>query len=117
MAKFYEKKILYIGDSAHSIHPIAGQGWNLGLRDIKALYSLALEYQKLGIDLGKDQFCKNYNNACYGDSFRMYQITDKLNWFFMKDNLIANNIRAFGFGIIQKNNLIKSKIVNFAMGI
>jgi len=114
--KFYEKRVLYIGDSAHSIHPIAGQGWNLGLRDIKKLYNLAKEVKKIGITIGSKKFCKDYNENCYYDAFRLYQITDKLNLFFKSNSFISNNFRSLGFDFIEKNNFIKKQITNFAMG-
>ena len=44
---FYENRVLYLGDAAHSIHPIAGQGWNLGMRDVKKLFNLAQKYKYL----------------------------------------------------------------------
>ena len=57
--KFYDNKTIYVGDSAHSFHPIAGQGWNLGMKDIENLYEICLDYKRLGIEIGNDNFCKN----------------------------------------------------------
>ncbi len=115
-SRFYEEKVIYIGDSAHSIHPIAGQGWNLGLRDIKNLFYLSKEQINYGLEIGTKQFCKKYNEQCYYDSFRLYQITDKLNGLFKFDNLLINFFRGCGFNIIQKNKILKKYITNFAMG-
>jgi len=114
--KFYEKRIVYVGDAAHSIHPIAGQGWNLGLRDVMKLYMLLNEYINLGLEINTIEFCKKYNQECYYDSYILFQITDKLNSLFMVNNKIINSIRGIGFNIIQKKTLIKDKISNFAMG-
>ena len=114
--KFYEKRVLYIGDSAHSIHPIAGQGWNLGLRDIKNLYNLAKETNMLGISIGSKQFCIDYNEKCYYDAFQLYQITDKLNLVFKNNSLLLNQLRPFGFNLIEKNSFLKKQITEFAMG-
>ena len=47
--KFYNKRIVLVGDSAHSIHPIAGQGWNLGMRDVKYLVETLYESKKFGV--------------------------------------------------------------------
>ena len=115
--KFYENRLVYVGDSAHSVHPIAGQGWNLGLRDIKKIYFLIKEFQALGLEIGTKQFCKSYNQKTYYDSYRLFQITDKLNSFFMLDNKITSIIRNIGFGIIQKKPNLKKQISNFAMGL
>ena len=115
-SKFYEKKVLYVGDAAHSIHPIAGQGWNLGLRDIKNLYYLSKDMKKLELSIGTNQFCKEYNEKCYYDSFRLYQVTDKLNGIFKQNNFFINSSRAIGFNIIQRSKRLKKFITNFAMG-
>ena len=114
--KFYEKQIVYIGDAAHSIHPIAGQGWNLGLRDVKKLYKMISEYTFLGLEINTQEFCKKYNQECYYDSYRLYQITDKLNSIFMLNNNVIHIIRGTGFDLIQNKSAIKNKITNFAMG-
>ena len=115
-SRFYEKKIIYVGDSAHSVHPIAGQGWNLGLRDVKNLYYISRDVRNLGLDIGTYEFCKKYNEKCYYDSFRLYHITDKFNLLFKLDNYLINSFRGIGFNIIQKNKNLKKIITNFAMG-
>ena len=114
--KFFEEKLIYIGDAAHSIHPIAGQGWNLGLRDVGKLHALTRQYANLGLDIGTERFCKLYHNDCYYDSYRLFQITDKLNSIFMSESKILSSFRNFGFGIINKKDNLKNKITNFAMG-
>ena len=55
--KFFNKRLIYIGDSAHSIHPIAGQGWNLGIKDVKHVMNLCKTSE---LDIGDENFCKNY---------------------------------------------------------
>ena len=115
-SRFYENKIIYLGDSAHSFHPIAGQGWNLGLRDLKKLYYLSKKTKENGLLLGSKDFCKNYNQNCYYDSFRLFHITDKFNSLFKLDNFVFTSFRSLGFAIIQKNKKLKKIITNFAMG-
>ena len=88
--KFYDKQIVYIGDAAHSVHPIAGQGWNLGLRDVKKLYYLIEKHTSLGLEIESRQLCEEYHQACFYDAFRLFQITDKLNSLFMVENRILN---------------------------
>ena len=115
--KFYDKRLVFIGDSAHSIHPIAGQGWNLGVRDIKNCYQVLSEAQTLGLDIGSVFVCKKYNDLCYNDAFNLYQITDKLNSIFINDSFLVNSIRSLGFNFIEKNKKIKKFITNYAMGV
>ena len=46
-------RVVFVGDSAHSVHPIAGQGWNLGIRDIHSLFKVLKEGKELGLELSK----------------------------------------------------------------
>ena len=116
-SKFYEKRFIYIGDSAHSFHPIAGQGWNLGMKDIETLYELAKQHKLLGADIGNNSFCKDYHDNTFFRAYRLYQITDKLDSVFQNNASISNFIRYFGINLIQKNKKIKNLISDFAMGI
>ena len=115
--KFYHDRTVYVGDAAHSIHPIAGQGWNLGLRDIKSLTTILKKSKAKENEIGTTKFCKTYNDLCFYDAYRLFEITDKLDWVFKKDQPYFNFVKKFGFNIISKNKSIKNKIVNFAMGI
>ena len=114
--KFYHDRTVYVGDAAHSIHPIAGQGWNLGLRDIKSLTDILKKSKNKEIEIGTTKFCKIYNDLCFYDAYRLFEITDKLDWIFKKDQSHLKFVKKLGFIIINKNKTIKNQIVNFAMG-
>ena len=114
--RFYEKQVVYLGDAAHSIHPIAGQGWNIGIRDIKNLLEVSKNNLKLGLELGSNTYCKEYNDKTFYDAFVLFQLTDKLNSVFLSDRFLINRFRSTGFKIINKNLPIKNHISNFAMG-
>ena len=113
---FFGSRLIFIGDAAHSIHPIAGQGWNLGVRDIKSLSESIIEGMSLGLDPGSEHICKKYNDARYFECFCLYQITDKLNSIFIDDNFILKNLRKIGLEIINNNRKINNMISNYAMG-
>ena len=115
--KFYDGKTIYIGDAAHSFHPIAGQGWNLGMKDVENIFNLIKKYNSLGINLGNNNFCKEYHNENYFNAYRLYQITDKLDNLFRSQNTIFNIGRSVGLSIIQRNSKIKNLISDFAMGV
>ena len=115
--KFYHDRTVYIGDAAHSIHPIAGQGWNLGLRDIMSLKNILKKSKNKKNEIGTSKFCKIYNDLCFYDAYRLFEITDKLDWIFKKDQHYLKLVKKLGFNIINKNKTLKNKIVNFAMGI
>ena len=116
-SKFYESRTIYIGDSAHSFHPIAGQGWNLGMNDVQNLFNLASYYKSLGIDLGDSFFCKKFHNNNFHNAYRLYQITDKLDSIFQIQNIIFRLGRQTGIKYINNNTKFKNLISDFAMGV
>ena len=116
-SKFYEERTVYIGDSAHSFHPIAGQGWNLGMQDLESLYNLVKKYNSLGLELGDDVFCKEFQKNNFFKAYRLYQITDKVDSIFKLDNSIFNHARFVIINLIEKSKNLKNQISDFAMGV
>ena len=114
---FVNKRIIYVGDSAHSIHPIAGQGWNLGIKDIKNLEFICKNLSFNKEEIGNEVFCKKYNSMSYKNAFQLYQITDKLNSHFKINDKIYRLLSNAGFGFIENNQQIKNKITKYAMGL
>ena len=57
-----------------------------------------------------------YNDSCYYDAYRLFEITDKLDWIFKKDQSYFKFLKKVGFNILNKNTIFKEKIVKFAMG-
>ena len=115
--KFYSERVVLIGDSAHSIHPIAGQGWNLGARDIKYLAEALNEYRNLGLDLGSLELLKNYDDNRFADVASMLFITHNLNKIFLSKSKFVNSLRSLGFDYINSRKKITNSLVNYAMGI
>ena len=111
---FINKRLIYIGDAAHSIHPIAGQGWNLGVFDVKNLFKI---FKKKESPIGSDLFCKNYNHLSYNKAFQLYQITDKLDLHFKNNIKIYRLLSSLGFGFIENSTEFKNKITKYAMGV
>ena len=77
-AKITDQRLALIGDAAHGIHPIAGQGLNLGLRDVGALVEVLAEGARIGLDPGDAQLLKRYENWRGLDSFMVALATDGL---------------------------------------
>ena len=115
--KFSEEKTIYVGDAAHSFHPIAGQGWNLGMDDVDSLTKLIKNYNLLGLEPGESSFCSEYHRMNYFKAYRLYQITDKLDKIFRVQNPLISYGRIFGLNLIQKNKKIKNIISDFAMNV
>ncbi len=114
---FYNKRLIYIGDAAHSIHPIAGQGWNLGIKDVKNINFLCKQMVSKKTEIGDEVFCKKYNSLSYKNAFQLFQITDKLNLHFKIQKKIYRKISNLGFGFIQNNKTTKESITKYAMGL
>ena len=113
---FYSDRVVFVGDSAHSVHPIAGQGWNLGIRDIHSLFKVLKEGKELGLELGNNTVLRKYNNKTFYDAFILYHITDKLNSVFSVENILVKKLRNLGIDYIDNNKTINSLIASYAMG-
>jgi len=111
---FINQRLIYVGDSAHSIHPIAGQGWNLGINDVKNLYEIS---QKNTTDIGSDSFCQTYSDNSYHKAFQLFQLTDKLNSHFIKPGNLYRLLSNIGVGFVEKNQSLKNQITKYAMGV
>jgi len=116
-SKFFEKRIIYLGDSAHSFHPIAGQGWNLGIQDVESLYNQVKKYNALGFELGDEIFCKEFQKENFFKAYRLYQITDKVDSIFKLDNTFFNYARFSAINLIERSKNLKNQISDFAMGV
>ena len=89
------------GDCAHGIHPIAGQGLNLGLKDAAALAETLLDAARLGRDIGALDILKRYERWRRFDSFTLAASTDALNRLFSNDIAPLRHLRDLGLGIVD----------------
>jgi 2-octaprenyl-6-methoxyphenol hydroxylase len=89
------------GDCAHGIHPIAGQGLNLGLKDAAALAEIALDAARLGQDIGALDVLKRYERWRRFDSFALAASTDALNRLFSNDIAPLRQLRDLGLGVVD----------------
>ncbi len=110
------KRIALVGDAAHTIHPIAGQGLNLGLRDIEALLELIVEYRNLGLDIGSQTMLLRYNALRRADTILMSAATDGLNRLFSNNIIPIKLARRLGLAAVQKLPYLKKFFVGYAMG-
>ncbi|HEY1638948.1 MAG TPA: FAD-dependent monooxygenase [Rhizomicrobium sp.] len=98
---FIAPRFALAGDSAHGIHPIAGQGLNLGLKDAAALAECVLDSMRLGLDAGDAEGLRRYQRWRRFDSFALAAATDGLNRLFSNDLAPVRAIRDLGLGIVD----------------
>ena len=116
-ARMTGDRLVLVGDSAHGMHPIAGQGLNLGLRDVGALVEVLEEAQRLGMDLGDAQVLKRYENWRALDSIMVMGATDGLTRLFGLKGKTASAIRRFGMAGVQRMPTLKHWFMDEARGV
>jgi 2-octaprenyl-6-methoxyphenol hydroxylase len=114
--KYYGKRLALLGDALHAIHPLAGQGLNLSLRDADALAQLIIEQSNLGLDIGSEHMLKQYQTLREPDNLMMIEGTDKLNWLFANEILPLKLARRFGLKMVNKLPLLKKLFMKYASG-
>jgi 2-octaprenyl-6-methoxyphenol hydroxylase len=98
---FVKPRFALAGDSAHAIHPIAGQGLNLGLKDVAALAETLLDAARLGRDIGALDVLKRYERWRRFDSVTLAAGTDALNRLFSNDSKLLRPLRDLGLGVVD----------------
>jgi ubiquinone biosynthesis UbiH/UbiF/VisC/COQ6 family hydroxylase len=107
-------RVVLIGDAAHQVHPLAGQGLNLGLRDVIEFDALLNSHQNYHHDLGLKQFVKKYNRNRKTDILSLSYLTDQLSHIFYSQSRIMNFVINLGFNKINQNHLIKKILIEKA---
>ena len=114
---YISERLVLIGDSAHSIHPVAGQGFNLGLRDIETLTNVLLKHKNLGSDLGSLTVLKEYEKSRRSDILSMTVMCDMLIRLFSNDYSLIRYLGQKGMQSINKFPVIKKVLNSQAMGL
>jgi 2-octaprenyl-6-methoxyphenol hydroxylase len=115
-ASITAERLVLIGDSAHGIHPIAGQGLNLGLRDVAALAEVLVDGMRLGLDFGDAQLLDRYSRWRSVDTLLVAMSTDSLNRLFSIPGKTASAVRRFGMGLVQRTRPAKAFFMAEARG-
>ena len=115
-ASIAAERLVLIGDSAHGIHPIAGQGLNLGLRDVAALAEVLVDGMRLGLDFGDAQLLDRYSRWRSVDTLLVAASTDTLNRLFSIPGKTASAVRRFGMGLVQRTGPAKAFFMAEARG-
>lgn len=115
-ATITSQRLALAGDAAHGIHPIAGQGLNLGFRDVAALTQVLVEGARLGLDPGDAQLLSRYERWRSLDTLTVAAATDGLTRIYSVPGRTASAIRRFGMGIVQRVGPLKSQFMTEARG-
>ena len=115
-AQMTAKRLALAGDAAHAIHPIAGQGLNLGFRDAAALAQVLVEGARLGMDLGDRQLLDRYQQWRSLDALSVAFATDSLTRIYGVPGKTASAIRRFGMGLVGRISPIRNRLMNEARG-
>jgi 2-octaprenyl-6-methoxyphenol hydroxylase len=113
---FVRRRFAPLGDAAHSIHPLAGQGLNLGLRDAAALAETLIDALRLGLDIGTLNVLERYERWRRYDMTEMAVVTDGLNRLFSNDNVLLRVVRDFGLGLVDRMPWAKRLLLGQASG-
>ena len=115
-AQITARRLALVGDSAHAIHPLAGQGLNLGFRDAAALAQVLVEGARLGLDLGDQQLLDRYQRWRSLDSLSVAVATDSLTRIYGVPGKMASAVRRFGMGLIERISPIRNRLMSEARG-
>lgn len=111
------ERIALVGDAAHGVHPIAGQGLNAGLRDVAALSDVLAEARRRGEDIGAAQVLARYARWRRFDTATLALATDTFNRLFSNDNPILRGVRDLGLGAVNAMPAIRRGFMREAAGL
>ena len=114
---FVAERIALIGDAAHVIHPIAGQGLNMGLRDVAALAEAVADAARLGLDPGGADVLERYQRWRRFDTMAMGVATDGLNRLFSNRSDVLRAVRDLGLGVVDRMPALKRLFIREAAGL
>ncbi|MEM7119867.1 MAG: UbiH/UbiF/VisC/COQ6 family ubiquinone biosynthesis hydroxylase [Pseudomonadota bacterium] len=114
--RYAEDRLALVGDSAHQIHPIAGQGYNLGLRDTAALAEVLTDRRRLGLEPGHGDGLERYARWRRVDNLMLIAVTDSLNRLFSNDVAPIRLARDVGLAAVNQLPPLKRLFMRHAMG-
>jgi len=114
---FIAERLALVGDAAHVIHPIAGQGLNLGLKDVAALAEVVVDAARLGIDFGRADVLERYQRWRRFDTMAMGLATNSLNFLFSNKSTLLRTVRDIGLGLVDRTPPLKEMFIRQAAGL
>ncbi len=114
---FIADRLALVGDAAHVIHPIAGQGLNMGLKDVAALAEVVVDAARLGMDIGDAGVLERYQRWRRFDTMAMGLATNSLNFLFSNKSTLLRTVRDIGLGIVDRTPPLKNLFIREAAGL
>jgi 2-octaprenyl-6-methoxyphenol hydroxylase len=115
--RYIDHRMALVGEAAHVIHPIAGQGLNLGIRDVAALSELIIDTRRLGLDIGDPSLLQRYQEWRRPDAVLLAAVTDGLNRLFSNEVAPLQLTRDLGLAMVNRLPPLKRFLMRDAMGI
>jgi 2-octaprenyl-6-methoxyphenol hydroxylase len=114
---FIGERLALVGDAAHVIHPIAGQGLNMGLKDVAALAEVIVDAARLGMDPGQADVLERYQRWRRFDTMAMGFATNSLNFLFSNESTLLRTVRDIGLGLVDRAPPLKGLFIRQAAGL
>jgi 2-octaprenyl-6-methoxyphenol hydroxylase len=114
---FIGQRLALVGDAAHVIHPIAGQGLNMGLKDVAALAEVIVDAARLGTDPGDVNVLERYQRWRRFDTMAMGLATNSLNFLFSNKSTLLRTVRDIGLGLVDRAPPLKELFIRQAAGL
>ena len=114
---YIARRLALVGEAAHVIHPIAGQGLNIGIRDIAALAELIVDHRRLGLDIGDSELLEGYQRWRRTDALLLAAVTDTLNRLFSNTIPPLRLARDVGLALVHRMPPLKRVLMQHAMGL
>ena len=115
--RFIADRVVLIGDAAHGVHPIAGQGLNAGLRDVAALVDVLSDAKARGEDIASAAVLARYEQWRRFDTATLAAATDTFNKLFSNDNPLLRAVRDMGMGVINATPRLRRTFIREAAGL
>lgn len=112
-----DHRLAVVGDAAHTVHPVAGQGVNLGWRDAQTLADVLGKARGLGLDIGSKNLLQDYQRRRYVDTFSILAMSDGMVRLFSNNSSTLSFLRNTGLGLVNQIPPLKRRLMRHAMGL
>ena len=115
--RLVSERVALIGDAAHAVHPLAGQGLNLGMRDVASLVEIITLAHRCGEDYGRLDVLNRFSNWRDFDRLILYSFTHIINKIFSNDSIVLRTLRGIGMTTINNTPIIRKSLMKEASGL